>query len=250
MYNLIISIVAGVVSFVAFSFLVGRGDFRPLYGLVPGIFVLGGAYFVLARRTMARVEAIMNRAQESLTHAQTKNPRGTTPKQLEKAVSEAVKILKEGYQYEKWQFWIRQQIDGQIGQLLYMAKKYDTAEKYLKNAFQRHWLARAMLGTLYYKRKRYEEMEQVFEEASDVNKKEALFWNVYAYCLWKSGQTEKAIAVLNRALEHMEQDEKTKDNLHALQNNKKMKMRGWNMMWYQFHLDQPPQPKQMQFRRR
>ena len=89
-------------------------------------------------------------------------------------------------------------------------------------------------------------MVDAFEVAVEGSPKEALLWNVYAYCLWKSSQKDKAISVLERALEHVSSDERTRDNLKALQNNKKMKMRGWNMMWYQFHLDTPPQPKMPQ----
>jgi len=240
MYNLLIAIGAGVLSFILSSFALGGGDFKPLYGIVPGVFVIGIAYFYLARRTMRQVEEIMKRAQEVLTKAQS-NPR-LGQKRLNKLIDEAIGILKEGYPLDKWQFWVKAQLDGQIGTLLYMAKKYDVAEKYLVSALKRHWMAKAMLGALYYKRKNVEKMTEAFEEAVDGSKKESLLWNLYAYCLWKSNKQDEAIEVLNRALEHIASDEKTQDNLKALQNNKKMKMRGWNMMWYQFHLDAPPQP--------
>jgi predicted Zn-dependent protease len=249
MYNLLIAIGAGLLSFVALSFALGAGSFKPLYGLVPGLFVVGIAYFYLARRTMRQVEEIMKRAQEILAKAQSSPNMGQ--KRLNKVIDEAIGVLKEGYPLDKWQFWVKAQLDGQIGTLLYMAKKYDVAEKYLVGALKRHWMAKAMLGSLYYKRKSVESMTEAFEEAVDGSKKESLLWNLYAYCLWKSNKQDEAIAVLNRALEHIPTDEKTQDNLKALQNNRKMKMRGWNMMWYQFHLDAPPQPRaQAQFRRR
>jgi len=108
-----------------------------------------------------------------------------------------------------------------------------------------------MLATLYYKRKKLDDMKSVFEEAVDSNKKQALLWNIYAYCLWKQNLRDDAIKVLSRAREHVPNDEKTERNLKALQTDRKMKMRGWNMQWYQFHLDKPPQPKlQIQGRRR
>ncbi len=254
MYNLIIAIVAGVVGFLAMSLLIDFGDFKPLYGILPGIIILGGTYFVLARRTMRDVEEIMKKAQNVLAAAQEEGKAPTSMRQAEQQMNKAIAIMKEGYKYEKWQFLVKSQLDGQIGQLLYMSKKYDSAEKYLQNAMKQHWTAHAMLGTLYYKRKDYDAMEEAFEVAVKASQKESLLWNVYAYCLWKSSQTEKAVAVLTRALEHVTSDERTRDNLTALQKNKKMKMRGWNMMWYQFHLDTPPQPKrqmiQMKHRRR
>lgn len=251
MYNLLIALAVGALSFVGFSFAVGGGEFKPLYGIVPALIVMGVAYFYLARRTMKQAEAIMNRAQEVLQNTSKGGGMSRSPKQVQKVINQAIGILKEGYPLDKWQFWIKPQIDGQIGQLLYMGKKYDQAEKYLKNSMKRHWIARAMLGALYYKRRDTESMKETFEEAVEANKKESMLWNLYAYCLWKTGKSDEAIEVLNRALEHMEKDEKTRKNLRALQNGKKMQMRGWNMLWYQFHLDTPPQQRaQMRFGRR
>lgn len=243
MYNLILSILAGVLSFVALSFALGGGEFKPLYGILPGVVVLVGVYLYLARRSMQQVEAIMTEAQNVLAGAQGDGSKPmTSMRQAEQHMNKAIAILKEGYKHEKWQFLVKAQLDGQIGQLLYMSKKYDSAEGYLKNAMKQHWSAHAMLGTLYYKRKDYDAMEKAFEVAVKSTPKEALLWNVYAYCLWKSNQKDKAIDVLTRSLEHLSDDERTRDNLAALQKNRKMKMRGWNMMWYQFHLDTPPQP--------
>lgn len=236
MYNLLIALAASIVTTVAFSFLFGAGEFVLGYGIVPGILVLGTAYVFLARRTMKQVEAIVALAQPELQN-----------QNLERAVE----IFKAAYPLAKWQFLLKAQLDGQIGQIYYAAKKFDKSEQYLKASYKRNWVPRAMLGTLYYKRKNFDLMKQTFEEAVSVNKKQALLWNVYAYCLWKQNDRDAAVAVLGRAIEHVGDDERTQNNLKALQNNRKMKMRGWNLQWYQFHLDKPPQPKmQVQGRRR
>ena len=86
MYNLLIAIGAGLLSFVALSFALGAGSFKPLYGLVPGLFVVGIAYFYLARRTMRQVEEIMKRAQEILAKAQSSPNMGQ--KRLNKVIDE------------------------------------------------------------------------------------------------------------------------------------------------------------------
>ena len=254
MYNLLISIAAGVVAFVLFSFAIGAGEFKWYYGIVPSIFVMPGVYFVLARRSMNAVQEISARAQKKLLAAQQSGgakPGAKSQKLLERAVDDSIAILKEGYEHGKWQFLVDAQIDGQIGQLLYMVKKYDKARSYLERSFNRNWIARAMLGSLLYKKKEYDRMKEVFDEAVDKNQKESLLWNLYAYCMWKSGDRDAALQVLQRAIEHVDSDERTHANIKALQNNKKMKMRGWNMMWYQFHLDTPPPQRQRaQFRRR
>jgi len=248
MYNTIISVVVGLVCFVIFSFLVGGGDFKPLYGAFPGFVGMLAAAWFTNKRTLDAVQAISKRAQETIAPL---NSGRVTGKAAQKIVDQAIGVLKEGYQYNKWQFFVDAQIDGQIGTLLYSMKKFDQSERYLRNSLKGNWVARAMLGALLYKRKKYDEMAEVFEEAAGRSKKESLLWNLYAYCMWKAGKTDAAIDVLNRALEHVPNDERTQANLDALKNKKKMKMRGWNMMWYQFHLDAPPQQRQqVNFRRR
>lgn len=254
MYNIIISVASLLLGLVIFSFALGGGEFRPLYGFVPALFVGLGIFVYLSRRSLGQIQAIMEQAQQLLM-AVSENQ--TNPKVAIQKVDEAIELLKSGYAIEKWQIWTKAQLDGQIGQLYFMTERYDDAEPFLVNSIKRNWMARAMLGVLHYKRRNYEKMEAVFEEAAQANKKESLLWNLYAYCLWKINKRDEAIQVLGRAVEHVGSDERTKTNLLALQNNKKMKMRGWNMMWYQFHLDKPPaQPQQplpqqrTQFRRR
>ena len=236
MINLLLSIAAGVVVTILFSFLLGFGDFRILYGILPGLIALAGTYFWLARKAMRDHEGYFTRAQEELKGQH---------------IDRAVDILKEAYPLGKKQFLVAPQVDGQIGTILFMSRRFDESEPYLKRSFNRNWIPRAMLGVLYYKRKKNDDMKSVFEDAVKHNKKQALLWNLYAYCLWKTNDRQGAISVLNRALVAVPDDEKTKANLNALQNDKKMKMRGWNLLWYQFHLEKPPaQQPQFAGRRR
>jgi tetratricopeptide (TPR) repeat protein len=247
MYNLLISLAAGLIVGGLAGFFLGSSPLSMLYtGLVPGLIAFGAAFFYLMRRSLKQVEKLSNEAQQYL---QNRN------------VDRAIEILEQGYELQKWQFLIEPQIDAQIGQILFMNKKFDKAETYLRNAFQgnlirklflgRLWMAWAMLGVIYYKQKDHDKMKATFSEAVSTNKKESLLWNLYAYVMWKTGKRDKAIDVLNEAIESGITDKRTKKNLKALKNNRKMKMRGWDMMWYQFHLDRPPaQRQQVQFRRR
>ncbi len=236
MYNALISIAAAVAVTLIFGFLLGGGDLRITYGIIPGLLTAPIAYVILARRTMKQLQALVGRAQQPL---QGQN------------IDQGVEILKEGYALSKWQFFVEAQIDAQIGTILYMAQRFDEAEPFLKRSFKKNWIARAMLGTLYYKQKKHDKMKAVFEEAVTANKKESLLWNLYAYCLWKSGDRDEAIDVLNRAIDKAGDDKRTKKNLKQLKNGRRMKMRAWNMQWYQFHLDRPPAMRhQPQFQRR
>jgi tetratricopeptide (TPR) repeat protein len=235
MYILLISIAAAVATTVATGFIFGGGEFEFWYGIVPGLIVFVGLFIYLARRILNQMQSIVGEAQREF---QNQN------------IDRGIEVLEAARPLSKWQFFLGSQIDGQIGSVLYMAKRFDEAESYLRRSFKKNWVSRAQLGVLYYKKKKYDDMKEVFEEAVSANKKESLLWNLYAYCLWKQGNRDDAISVLNRAVDAIEGDDKTERNLKALKNNRKMKMRGWNMMWYQFHLDRPPMARQQQFRRR
>ena len=103
-----------------------------------------------------------------------------------------------------------------------------------------------MLGVIYMRKKENEKMIKAFEKGVKSSSSEALIWNLYAYCLSKVGERDKAIAVLNRAVKKVTGDERTASNLKALQNNAKMKMKSFGEMWYQFHLETVPMSMRVQ----
>jgi hypothetical protein len=59
----------------------------------------------------------------------------------------------------------------------------------------------------------------------------------------KIKQRDKAIEILNRGLKALPNNRQIVDNLAALQNNKKMRMKDYGEQWYQFHVEKPPQQK-------
>ena len=165
-----------------------------------------------------------------------------------------MKTLEQGLQYDRWQIMVASQVHGQIGILHYMMKDYAAAEPHLAQASNRDPMAQAMRGALHYQRKEYGPMTEAFERAVKAGKKEGLVWAVYAWCLQQSKEREKAIAVLGRAVAANPSDEKLKAALTALQNDKRMKMKPWEPMWWQFNLEVPPQDfgggRRVQFQRR
>lgn len=228
MLNPLISLAAAV----AATFLFGAIFGRVAYGILPGLIVGVVTWFFLGRRVLRDIEARMAQVQKIL---QPKNPKpGQKPR-----FDEAIEILHGAMEWTKWQPFIAGQIAGQIGQLYYLDKRFDEAMPYLEQSSPRHWVAKAMLGAIEYRRKNREAMVTAFESAAKHAKKESLYWNMYAWCLWKLGDRDAAIAVMNRGVEHVSSDERTKRNLLALQNDKKMQMKGWEMMWWQFHLETP-----------
>ena len=64
-----------------------------------------------------------------------------------------------------------------------------------------------------------------------------MIYALYAYCLDKSGDRKKAVSVLEKGLKKTAKDERLQENIELLQAGKKMKMKGFGDMWYQFHLE-------------
>ncbi len=179
-------------------------------------------YFLLSRSTMKKVTALVETAQKDL-----QNNRG------EKAVA----TLKNGYKYAKWQFYVKGQIDAQIGTILYIRREFARALPYLEKAFVKHWVAMCMLAVSYMKRNKPTKMINAFEKALTANRKEPFIWNLYGYCLDKIGEKKKAQGVLEKGIKKTGGDERLVASLAAVQNNKRMKMDGYGDFWYQFHLE-------------
>lgn len=236
MYNILISLGAGTLVTILFGWLLGMPRVVVGYGIIPGIIVLIAVLIWLTRRTGKALQAVMDRVQAELTPRPGLKP---DPSRFDRAVG----ILEEGYVYKRWQVFVGSTIDAQIGMLLYLQKKFDEAEPYLERAVWRNWVSKAMLAVTHFRRKNYDKMQEIFEKTTKVAKKESLLWNLYAWCVWKKGDRDAAIDILSRGGEILSDDERLATNKSALQKGKKMKMRGWNEMWYQFHLDTPPQPK-------
>jgi hypothetical protein len=82
-------------------------------------------------------------------------------------------------------------------------------------------------------------MIETFEKATSVNKKESLLWSLYAYCLEKIGEKDKAVEALEKGIKKGAADDCLLANLEALNSGKKMKMMAYGDLWYQFHLEKP-----------
>ena len=195
------------------------------YGIALGAIAFFVSNFILSRTIGKQVETRMQEVSQALAKGRPER---------------AIEILKAAYPLTRWQFMLRGQVDGQIGVILYAQRKFDEALPYLEKASNRHWMARAMLGVTYFKRSRFTEMDKVFQKAIAANRKEGMLASLYAYCLAKHGQPDRALEVLNRALKKLEGDARLTANINAVQNKKLIKMKAYGDVWYQFHLERPP----------
>ena len=249
MYNLLIAIAAALVALFGFSGLLG-GVF---YGIFPAVIVFPAVYFVLMRRTLKQVEAVMLRAQAEMAKIQqaAMKPRARmNESQARDRVKEqmrgVIEIMKKAHAFNKWQFLVESQVNTQIGTLLYAIREFDDAEPYLRNAFLANSMSQSMLAVIYFRKRQYDRMEEAFERSVARDTKTPILWGVYAWCFWKNKDTDKALAVLNRASTHFPNNEGIQNNLLALQNKKNMDMTLFGEVWYQYQLARPPQMQAMQ----
>lgn len=189
-----------------------------------GILLGLGLFIYLGRRTQAKLEKIFSRAGEQLKKQQ---------------FEPAIETIKEGYKLGSWQFLVKGSIDGQIGVIQYLRKKNEEAEPLLRSASSQHYIAKAMLAVLQWKRGEKKLAKESFNTAMKSGKKESLVYAVYAYFLNEIRERDAAIEVLNKGLKVCEGDERLLTNRNLLQNNKAMKMKVYGEQWYQFMLERP-----------
>ncbi|MCP3161945.1 tetratricopeptide repeat protein [Myxococcus qinghaiensis] len=230
MYNLLISLAVGIVV----ALLVKFAGFSIWAGLVPGLIAALGTFVFLARRVATRIQALMTTVQQDL------QSQPTSQKDAQGRVDRAVKTLEKGLVYDKWQFMVGPEIHAQIGMLKYMVKDHDGAQAAFSKGSSRNYMAKAMEGALRYQRKDFTGMKAAFESATKSGKKEAIVWAVYAWCLLQNKEKDEALKVLGRGVEENPKDEKLKASLAQLQNDKRLKMKPYEPLWWQFGLEAPP----------
>jgi tetratricopeptide (TPR) repeat protein len=218
MLNLAISLLVSSIVAVALITLAGLDYW---IAILVSLAVFTAVYVLLIRYVMKKVSSLMETAQRDIQAGRTEK---------------AIKTLQSGYKYSRWQFYIKGQINSQIGMILYLKRDFAGAFEYLQKGFVRHWMAMGMLAISYMKRNKPGKMIETFDKAVTVNKKEPLLWNLYAYCLEKVGEKEKAISVLEKGLKKIS-DERLQANLDALKEGRKMKMKAYGDLWYHFHLE-------------
>jgi len=219
MYNILISAGIMVASFLVLKFAVGISWW---FSLVIALLLFMGTFYLISRIVMKKVMAVME----------------TTTKDLQaQRVDKGIRELQNALQYGKWQIYVTGQVNSQIGMVYYMKRDFAAAFPYLEKSFFKNWVAMGMLAISYMKRNKKDKMKETFDKAVQGSPKEALLWNLYAYCLCEINEPGKAKEVLEKGLKKVSGDEKTKRNLELLQEGKKMKMKGFGEMWLQFHLE-------------
>lgn len=166
MYTLLIGLLFGVVTGYL-GFLIYPSYILASLTFVAGVLVFN---FFMGRYFMKKLTEIFNSTEKDIKSGKT---------------DIAIEKLKTGYKYSKWQFLVKEQIDSQIGIILYANKRFDEALPYLKKALKSNWMAMSMLAAYYYRQKDYTNMKAVMEKSSKANKKDSFTQCLYAYFLWR-----------------------------------------------------------------
>lgn len=221
MLSLLISLAAGTVVTVLLLF--AFQSLHYAFSILLGTLVFAGVYAVVLRQVMLKINAAVEGAQKDLAANRT-----------EKAIRIIEDVQKK---FGPWQFYVKQQMNSQIGSIHYLKREFSKAFEYLGKGFARHWVGMAMLAICYMKRNQSGKMIETFEKAVTVTRKEPLLWTLYAFCLDKIGERDKAVKVMERGLKKLKNDERMQENLAALRDGKKMKMQPYGDLWFQFHLE-------------
>jgi tetratricopeptide (TPR) repeat protein len=219
MYNLLISLGAAAIVLAVLLF---AASLPWWVSLLVAFSLFAICYILLMRYVMKKVSAEMESAGKDLQGQR---------------IDKAIRTLQQTLRFGVWQFSVRGQIHSQIGMIYYLKRDFSNAFPHLEKSFAKNWIAMGMLAISYMKRNKKDKMTATFEKAVQWSPKESLLWNLYAYCLVESGSADAAKKVLERGLKKLPGEERTTHNLQALQEGKKMKMKGFGDMWLQFHME-------------
>ena len=178
-------------------------------------------FMLLTRIIMKKVGVVMEVAQRDM---------------LANRGEKAVKELQSGLKYGAWQIYVKPQIYSQIGTIYYLKRDFKEAVPYLEKGFVRNWVSMSMLAITYMRKNKTSKMIETFGKAVSGNRKEPMVYAVYAFCMDRIGERGKAFDVLKKGVAKTS-DERLQENMNLLESGKKMKMKGFGDMWYQFHLE-------------
>jgi tetratricopeptide (TPR) repeat protein len=151
----------------------------------------------------------------------------------------AIATLKSALRLGDWMPLLKGQLYAQLGFLEHQAGNRSGAIGYLTQAGRRAGDAKLLLASFYVHDGKKAEALTLLADSLPFNRKHVLLHNTYAWLLSRDGRRADAIAVLNRLLAK-EKDTASADNLLRLQNDQRMNMAPFGMVWYALGFERPP----------
>ena len=225
MYNLFISLAAGLIVALAIRFGTSVGW---VGSIIPGVLAVAIAYVALNLRAQKRLSAIVD---------------GAVAEAQARRFDRAIQLAKGALALGPWLFGANAAVAALIGQFHWWKGDTEAAVPYLEKAAAGQWPARIMLAIARWRKRDVADMQQVLEGTLKVrtNRKQGLVWCAYAWLLEKENRHDDAVRVLGRGVAANPSDDKLKSALQALQNGKKLKLGKLYMEWYNFGVEAPPQ---------
>lgn len=217
MYTLVISVAISTLLSLGLYFLT-YSIFWPLFLMVVGIL---GINYLVGRKFLTKLTDLFKSVEKDLTAGRTEK---------------AIERLKEGYPYAKWQFFVKEQIDAQIGIILYTNQKFEESAPYLVQGFNKNWMSMAMLAALQFKGGNDEACFKTMDKAIKGSPKQGFLYALYTWFLMEKGNIDKAVMIITKGADKNPLDEKLQSAMEAVKNGKKLKMQNYGNLWLQMHL--------------
>jgi tetratricopeptide (TPR) repeat protein len=210
MYNLILAVAISIAAFL----LAPLFGFPWISGLLPAMFALPAAAFLLMRRTARQVEAEAAPVQAIAARMQS----ATTPAERDAAIAEIREVLvRVKEKHGKWQLWLEESIDGQLGMLLYGQGKYDEAAPLLARS-TRDGNAQLGLACIHVRKGDLDAASAAFKAAASAAPKEPNIFLMWGAIMASKGRREEALAALTQGLDGAPEHKQLKHVKHQVAN--------------------------------
>jgi len=256
----VLTLIASILLSVFFGFLARiLFDFGPI---LVGLFALIGFLIAMIPLNLwirKKMEKIFTSVQQMLEQDQTKirrqmnnlqarmqgSPKGLQ-KQIEKqqtsSIHKALKELDKMHYIHKWNLLAKKQENTLRGQLLFQAKEFGEADKYLASSLNSDPTTVAMKMARFYQKGEIDKAEKLYKKVKRKFKgdKGILIHCLYAWILVKQNRTEEAFNFLTELKEKTE-NTVVHANWEHLANGrvKNFSNAGLGETWYALHLEQP-----------
>lgn len=223
MYPLLIA--AGVATSIALSMILVPKD--PLYFSGPflGVIVFALVFFLLTRFASKKVGPLFEMAQR---HTQAGK------------IDLAIEAFETARTYKRWQLFLDQQLNTQIGILNYALGKEGDAATFLAKGYPKVPQGPLVLGAIQYRSGKKDEALKTLQSACRYNRDSAVLPNFLAWIHEQEGDAAAAIEVLHGTSKIVRASEETSDNLDRLKNGKRMNMKGFGQNWLMLKFEKLP----------
>ena len=266
MKNLIYSIIVAILSF-AIGWYVGQTPYAGIPTSLLGFII---CFFVLARKSLNKMQVIMQEGMSEIEKAQGSQDPNYQSEQLEKAIA----IMTQGIEDTKEQFLLDMVFHAQIGALHYQKASLFTQLKMQKQMMRqssevrkaevkiqdcliaaresltislqhnwvttitRNWMAVGMMACLEYRDKKVDDAITRLKRASGAGSSDALYYGLLSWIQHKNNQDGEALLTLTSGIEKHPKSQPLKDMITSIQNKEAPDPFVFGMNWMMFFPEQ------------